>query len=414
MIIISHHKFRQFIFSGIFGCSSFSIEKNLHMIVLLKFMFFSLWTALIFLQLLFPVPSLSAENPPVEIGVIVAQSGKAQYYGESVIRGAQLAVEEINQHGGVLGRRLQLAIFNNKSTALSARQAATKAVYRRVVSVVGAVWSTHSLAVAPVLQKHEIPMISPGSTAPEVTRTGHFIFRTCYTDDFQGKLMADFAFKSTGYRRAAVLTNISETYSKILAHYFSTNFILNGGEVIFEGGYKGSATDYLDILQPLTSLKPEVVFVPGYSQDSGLIIKQARKLGINAVFMGGDAWETAIADYAGAALEGSYFSTFWHPNVPYPKSRAFMVRFTSIYGKGKTSTYAPLAYDAVWLLKDAIQRSNSLEPKKIRNALAATQDFQGITGHYSFDAYGNPINKGASILKFKDGCWVFYKAFDPP
>lgn len=380
---------------------------------LLKYTCFSAWMVFIFLQLLLPAPSLSAENPAVEIGMIVARSGKAQDYGASAIRGAQLAVDEINEHGGVLGHRLQLAVFDNKSTALNARQAANKAVYRRVVGVVGAVWSTHSLAVAPVLQEHKIPMISPGSTAPEVTQTGNYIFRTCYTDDFQGKLMADFAFKSTGYRKAAVLTNISETYSKILARYFSTNFISNGGKVIFKGGYKGSATDYMNILRPLTSLKPDVVFVPGYSQDSGLIIKQARKLGIDAVFMGGDAWQTAVADYAGTALEGSYFSTFWHPNVPYPKNRAFMDRFTAAYDKEKNSAYAPLAYDAVWLLADAMRRSKSLEPQKIRDALAATQDFEGATGRYSFNAQGDPVNKGASILEFRDGRWVFYKAFEP-
>jgi branched-chain amino acid transport system substrate-binding protein len=369
--------------------------------------------AFISLQLIFPAPSLSVNHPPVEIGVIVARSGKAKDYGESVIRGAHLAVDEINEHGGVLGHRLQLAIFDNKSTAINARQAANKAVYRRVVGVVGAVWSTHSLAVAPVLQEHKIPMISPGSTAPEVTQTGHYIFRTCYTDDFQGKLMADFAVQSTGYRRAAVLTNISETYSKILARYFSANFISNGGEVIFKGSYKGSATDFLEILHPLNSLKPDVVFVPGYSIDSALIIKQARKLGIDAVFMGGDAWETAIADYAGTTLEGSYFSTFWHPNVPYPKNQVFLARFNSVYGKGRNSAYVPLAYDAVWLLADAIRRSKSLEPQKIRDALAATQNFQGATGHYSFNADGDPINKGASILIFKDGHWVFNKAFEP-
>lgn len=390
-----------------------SAQKLFWMNVLLKYTFIFVWLVLIFSQFLFPGAGLTAEKPPVEIGLIVAQSGKAQDYGASAIRGAQLAVDEINERGGVLGHRLQLAIFDNKSTALNARQAATKAVYRRVVGVVGAVWSTHSLAVAPVLQENKIPMISPGSTAPEVTQTGHYIFRTCYTDDFQGKLMADFAFKSTGYRRAAVLTNISETYSKILARYFSANFISNGGEVIFKGGYKGSATDYLDILQPLTSLKPDVVFVPGYSQDSGLIIKQARKLGIDAVFMGGDAWETAVADYAGTALEGSYFSTFWHPNVPFPKNRAFMARFNSVYDKAKNSAYVPLAYDAVWLLADAIRRSKSIEPQKIRDALAATQDFQGATGRYSFNAHGDPVNKGASILKFNDGRWVFYKAFEP-
>jgi branched-chain amino acid transport system substrate-binding protein len=371
------------------------------------------WITLLFTPLIWPTTSLGSDNPLVKIGIIVAQSGKAQDYGQSALRGAQLAVDEINSQGGVLDHRLELTIFDNKSTALYSKEAAAKAIDQEVVGVVGAVWSTHSLAAAPVLQKHQIPMISPGSTAPEVTQIGHFIFRTCYTDAFQGKLMADFAYKSTRYRRAAVLTNISESYSKVLAHFFSTHFKLNGGEVVFEGGYKDLATDYEDILLPLKSIKPQVIFVPGYSQDSGLIIKQARKMGIDAIFMGGDAWETSIADYAGDALSGSYFSTFWHPNAPYQRNQQFMKLFNASYGQAEISAYVPLAYDAVWLLTDAMRRSNSLDPRKIRDALAKTHDYQGATGRFSFNTSGDPINKGASILKYKDNRWLFYKAFQP-
>lgn len=371
------------------------------------------WVTLLLTPLLWPTTSLGSDYPLVKIGIIAAQSGKAKDYGHSAIRGAQLAVDEINAQGGVLHHRLKLIIFDNKSTPLYSKEAAAKAVDQKVVGVVGAVWSTHSLAAAPVLQKHRIPMISPGSTAPEVTQTGHYIFRTCYTDTFQGKLMADFANKSKRYERAAVLTNISESYSKVLARFFSVNFELNGGDVIFEGGYKSSATDYKDILLPLKALNPQVIFVPGYSQDSGLIVKQARNMGIDAIFMGGDAWETSIADYAGSALNGSYFSTFWHPNAPHQRNRQFMNLFKASHGQVEISAYVPLAYDAVWLLADAMQRSNSLDPKKIRAALAATHDYQGATGRFSFNASGDPINKGASILKYENDRWVFYKAFQP-
>jgi len=360
-----------------------------------------------------PAHVQSADTPTLEIGVIVAQHGKAKDYGRAAIQGAQLAVDEINAMGGVRKHQLRLVIFDNKSTALHAREAANKAVFRGVVGVVGAVWSTHSLAVAPVLQQSAIPMVSPGSTAPEVTQIGDYIFRTCYTDKFQGKLMADFAYHSTNFRRAAVLTNISESYSKILSRFFSANFEANGGHIVYKGGYKGSAVDFEDILLPMMVTKPDVIFVPGYSQDSGLIVKQARKLGIASVFMGGDAWETAVAQYAGQALEGSYFSTFWHPNVHYPRNLEFLARFNANYGDQKISAYIPLAYDALWLLADAIRRSRSIKPDKIRNALAATNEFQGATGKFSFDANGDPINKGASILKYQKDHWIFHRAFEP-
>jgi branched-chain amino acid transport system substrate-binding protein len=350
---------------------------------------------------------------PVEIAAIVARSGKAEAYGQAVVQGAQLAVHEINQGGGILNHRLKLIVLDNRSTALHSRRAALTAVDRKVLGVVGAVWSTHSLAAAPVLQNHRVPMISPGSTAPEVTQTGDYIFRTCYTDDFQGELLADFAYLAIGRRRAAVLTNISETYSQILAKYFSTNFVANGGEVVFTEGYKGSAVDFYTILNPLRRLKPDVVFIPGYSRDSGLIIKQARGMNINAVFLGGDAWETTVEDYARDALQGSYFSTHWHPGAPYRRSKVFITQYQAAFGKKPISAYAPLAYDAVWLFADAILRAKSVDRIKVRVALANTRKFSGATGKISFNANGDPIKKGASMLKYDMGQWHFFRSFEP-
>lgn len=354
-----------------------------------------------------------ADSQTIEIAAIVAQSGKAEAYGRAVVQGAQLAVDEINQGGGILDHRLKLIVLDNRSTALHSRKAALTAVDRKVLGVVGAVWSTHSLAAAPVLQNHRVPMISPGSTAPEVTQTGDYIFRTCYTDDFQGELLADFAYRAVGLRRAAVLTNISETYSQILAKYFSTNFVANGGEVVYAEGYKGSAIDFYTMLNPLRRLTPDVVFIPGYSRDSGLIIKQARSMNIHAVFLGGDAWETTVKDYARDALQGSFFSTHWHPGAPYRRSKVFMTKFQAEFGEKSISAYAPLAYDAVWLFADAIIRAKSVDRIKVRKALANTRKFSGATGKISFNANGDPINKDASMLKFDNGRWHFFRSFEP-
>lgn len=368
---------------------------------------------LVVLLLIGPGECFSQNQSIVELGIAVATSGKARDYGQAVVQGGQLAVDEINRRGGVLNHRLELVVFDNQSSAIHAREAALRAVYHKVVGVVGAVWSTHSLAMAPVFQKHGIPMISPGSTAPEVTQVGNFIFRACYTDDFQGKLMADFAFHELGHRRAAILSNISETYSQKLAQYFSSQFVFNGGEVVFEAGYKGLAIDFRSILKSLSVLAPEVVFIPGYSRDSGLIIKQAHTMGIKTIFLGGDAWETTVMEYAGAALEGSYFSTFWHPNLPYRRNREFITQFRLAHGQKEISAYAPHGYDAVWLFAAAMTKAKSLEPEKIRDALVATQGFEGATGQIDFNAYGDPIRKGASILQFRGGRWLFYKAYEP-
>lgn len=360
-----------------------------------------------------PHGATAATERFIEIAVIVAKSGKAEAYGRAAVQGAQLAADEINQAGGVLDHRIELVVLDNQSSALHARKAAQMAVNRKVIGVVGAVWSTHSLAAAPVLQKNRIPMISPGSTAPEVTQIGDYIFRTCYTDEFQGELLADFAYNAIGHRRAAVLTNISETYCQILAKYFTAHFINNGGDVIYIQGYKGNAVDFYTILNPLKKLEPDVVFIPGYTRDSGLIIKQAHSMNIDAVFLGGDAWETSVTDIAQGTLQGCFFSTHWHPEVPYRRSTVFISRFKTTFGDAPISAYAPLAYDALWLFADAIKRAKSLDTIKVRNALANTRQFKGATGKISFNTNGDPINKGASMLKFEDGRWRFFKSFEP-
>ncbi|MFZ5572426.1 MAG: ABC transporter substrate-binding protein [Thermodesulfobacteriota bacterium] len=370
---------------------------------------------LVFLLLfLIPTEKLSAESGrPVTVAAILPQSGKAEAYGKAALQGARIAVEEINREGGLRGRPLVLIVLDSRSSPLHGKKMAEEAIQQDVTAVVGDLWSTHSLAIAPLLQQAGIPMITPGSTAPEVTRVGNYIFRSCYTDDFQGKLMADFAFRDIGVRTAAILTNISETYSQILAQYFAEAFIRQGGRILFQGGYKGSAVDFRELLAPVTESAPDVVFVPGYSRDSGLIIKQARAMGIHSVFMGGDAWEPEIQEYAGEALEGSFYSTHWHPDLPSQHSKAFIGAYRKACGSGEISSFAPLSYDAVRLLADAVRRSASPDRADIRNGLAATSGYAGVTGLFRFDADRNPIHKNAGILRFHQGNWQFHKAYSP-
>ncbi len=378
-----------------------------------NFRFHYLWISVALLFSAFPGITTANANQAIELAVIVAQSGKAEAYGRPAVQGARLALAEINNMGGLLGQPLALVFLDNQSTALNAKQMARQAIERDVIAVIGDIWSTHSMAVAPLLQKAGIPMISPGSTAPEVTRVGPYIFRTCYRDDFQGELMAGFALQAVGAQTAAVITNISETYSQTLAEYFVAAFSQKGGRVVYQGCYKGNAIDFKKIITPLKVMTPDVIFIPGYARDSGLLIKQASGLGVQSTFLGGDAWERSIADYAGGALEGSYFSTHWHPGAPYQRSRTFIARFYEAFGNQEISVIAPLTYDAVLILADAIRRAKSLDRQLIRNALAATKQFQGATGVITFDTNGDPVKKSASILKFEKGQWLFHKTFEP-
>jgi branched-chain amino acid transport system substrate-binding protein len=349
---------------------------------------------------------------PVRIVAIFSQTGIAAAHNEPLIPMVQLAVEEINRTGGIQGRPIQLILLDNQSTPIGSRMAAQEAVRLKATAVVGAHWSSHSLAMAPVLQQAGIPMISPGSTNPEVTRIGNYIFRACFLDSFQGVAMATFACQDLKARTAIVVRNIDEAYSMTLAGFFKKAFIDDGGQVLLDDGYRGKAIDFSEIIEKIKRQRPDVIYLPGYTRDSGLFIKQAVKMGVKSVFLGGDAWDE-IEQIAGDAINGSYQSAPWHPQVPFPKSVYLQNLYRRKFMRDIDNVSAPLAYDAVMLLANAMKRADSLDGADIRRALAQTDNFEGATGIFSFDANGDPKNKDVIIIQFKEGRGIFYKTIRP-
>jgi branched-chain amino acid transport system substrate-binding protein len=350
----------------------------------------------------------------IKIAAIFAKTGIAGKDNAPNFEGVSLAVEEINGQGGLLGRQLEVIELDNSSNSIGSKQAALKAVELDVVAVIGAAWSSHSLAIAPVLQQKQIPMISPISTNPKVTLIGNFIFRVCFTDPFQGKVMAQFAYRDLKARTAIVLTNVNSDYSIGLAEFFQKSFTQSGGKVLWEGDYKEKAIDFSTTLEKVRLLQPNVVFVPGYIQDSGLIIKQAKKMEIRSIFLGGDGWSgDRMYEYGGKAIEGGYYSQHWHSKVPFHRSQQLQANYHRKYGTKIIPVFLPTAYDAVMVLADAIRLAQSLKHKKIRDTLAATKNFQGATGTITFDENGDPVNKAAVILKFKNGTSVYVKTIKP-
>lgn len=349
---------------------------------------------------------------PVKLAAIFAKTGIAREFDAPLFKAARLAVETVNARGGVLGRKVVMVEFDNQGTPIGSKIAAKRAVRAKVAGVIGASWSSHSIAMAPVLQKAHIPMISPMSTNPSVTTLGEYIFRVCFTDTFQGQVMAHFAHSDLKAATAVVLTNLSEKYSVTLGTYFALTFSGEGGKVLWQGGYLGKSVDFSKVLQKVRELKPDVVFVPGYERDSGLLIKQAAAMGVKTVFLGGDAWDSRTAEVAGPAIEGSYYSTFWHPQVERAQSRKMVSAYQKRYGRIDSSG-APLTYDAVLLMIDAIARAGGTSGPKVRAALAATKGFVGATGRIRFDANGDPLNKPAVIMQRRNGAWVYVKTVTP-
>jgi branched-chain amino acid transport system substrate-binding protein len=348
----------------------------------------------------------------ITFAAIFSETGIAASHNEPLIQMTKLAVEEVNNQGGLLNRRIELILLDNESTPIGAAVAAQKAVDMNVTAVIGAHWSSHSLAMAPILQKAGIPMISPGSTNPEVTKVGNYIFRACFLDSFQGMAMAHFAIDELGAHSAITLKNIDETYSVTLADFFQKSFIKSGGTVLADFEYRGNAVDFADIIDQIKSINADVLYLPGYTRDSGLLLKQAKAMGVTGIFLGGDAWDE-IETYADSSLNGSYQSAPWHPNVPFKRSADLQKLYMNKYGKLIKNMSAPLAYDAVYLLVEAIERCQSLDRKLIRDALDATDSFEGATGNISFDANGDPENKAVVILKYQGKARTYYSIIQP-
>ncbi len=365
--------------------------------------------SIICISCFFLMTSFCQAADTIKIAAAFAKTGKASKTGSDYFQGVQFTVDEINEQGGLIGKKLELLEFDNKSTPLGAKAVAKKAVKAGVVAVIGAVWSSHSLAMAPVLQEAKIPMISPASTNPEVTLVGDYIFRVCFIDSFQGSVMATFAINDLRAKKAAVLTNTSSGYSVGLAKAFVQSFREQGREFLWEGDYLDNETDFSPLLEKVRMLQPDVCFVPGYESDSALIIRQARKMGLTTVFLGGDGW-TDIYKYAGKELHGNYFSEHWHIEMTNRISREFVKRYQKKHDT--INARHTLCYDAVSLLADAICRANSSVPDRIRDAIAATRNFKGATGNITMNQNGDPV-KSAVVLKFDRGTEVYVKTVEP-
>jgi branched-chain amino acid transport system substrate-binding protein len=350
-------------------------------------------------------PTAAFGGNGVTLAAVVAQTGIARDYGLPTLEGMRLAVRRINATGGLLGEPLTLIPIDNQSTPIGAKWAGEQAVQMGAHGIIGAAWSSLSLPLSQVCQRNRRPMISPVSTRPRVTREGDFVFRVCYTDDFQGRALAEFALGALNARTAAVLINRKEEYSQTLADFFILHFVHRGGQLIWDNYYNGTAVDFSGTLAGLAEAEPDVVFVPGYSRDSGLILRQARGLGVDATFLGGDGWDGPIDRYAGDALEGSYFSNHWTPGLDTVENRRFLEAHRQVHGDRPIPTFTPLGHDAVMVFAEAVRRAGGAEPEAVRTALAATRDFPGVTGRLTFNVHGDPDGKTASILTRRDGEW---------
>ena len=327
----------------------------------------------------------------IKIGEFASLTGKEAAFGQSSHKGTLLAIEEINAAGGVLGKKLELVTEDNQSKAGESATIVKKLIARdKVVAILGEVASSRSLEAAPICQDAKIPQISPSSTNPSVTATGDYIFRVCFIDPFQGVVMAKFAKDTLKIRKVAVLTSVSSAYSVGLAKYFKERFAADGGTVAIEQQYSEGDKDFKAQLTAIKAAGIEGIFVPGYYTEAALVCKQAKDLGLSVPIFGGDGWEAPqLLEIGGAAVEGAYYSTHYSPENQTPAVSAFLAKFSQRWNKETPDAMAALGYDSAMVLIDAIKRAGTTEGPKLRDALAATKNYLGITGNTTLDDQRN-------------------------
>ncbi len=358
-------------------------------------------------------PPPAAESDTILIGEVGSLTGSEATFGVSARNGIELALDEANAAGGVRGKKLAVRVYDSQGRPEEAAQAVTRLIAQdKVVLILGEAASSVSMAMAEKAQAAGVPMITPTSTAPEVTQKGDYIFRVCFIDPFQGLVMAKFAKENLKLTQVAVLTDNKSAYSIGLAKVFAQEFEKLGGKVVANESYSKGDTDFRAQLTAIKRTKPAAVFVPGYYTDVGIIARQSRELGLRAPLLGGDGWESEkLFELGGSALEGSYFSNHYAVDNPDPLLKEFIQKYQKRYGSLPDSV-AALAYDAARLGVDAMKRAPDLSGQALRDAIAATKDFPGVAGKITINA-NRDAEKQAVVLKVADGKTEFVTTVEP-
>jgi len=348
-------------------------------------------------------PSTGASE--ILVGEYSSLTGPEATFGQSTHNGVTVAFDEINAAGGVHGQKIRLITEDDQSKAEEAASAVTKLISSNgVVAVIGEVASSNSLAAAPICESAKIPMITPSSTNPDVTKKGDYIFRMCFLDTYQGPVLARFVANDLHLSRAAILTDVRSDYSRGLGEEFERVFTSVGGKIIAAQSYAKGDSDFRPQLTSIAAANPQIIFIPGYYNDVAPIVVQGRDLGIRVPFIGGDGWESPkLLEIGGKALEGCMYSNHYHSDDPRPVVHDFVEKYKERYG-AKPDSIAALAYDAARVLADAMRRAGpNFNSKSLRDAIAATRDYVGVTGTITFGPDRNPIGKKVVIDEIKNG-----------
>ncbi|MEO8512227.1 MAG: ABC transporter substrate-binding protein [Ignavibacteria bacterium] len=348
------------------------------------------------------------------IGEYGSLTGPNATFGISSTNGLKLAVEEINGSTGLLGKKIKLISYDDQGKPSEAQTVVQRLIKNdNVVAVIGEVASSNSKAGAPICQQSKIPMISPASTNPEVTAIGDYIFRVCFIDPFQATVVSKFILNTLKLKKVALLKDVKNAYSTGLSDFFEKEFKNMGGEIVEVQSFSAGDKDFKAQLTSLKAKNPEAIFIPAYYTDVNLISIQAREIGLTCPLIGSDGWESEKLTEGKAkdALEGCFFSTHVSTENPDPVIQNFIKKYKAKYNS-MPDAMSFLAYDAGMILFDAIKRAGTTDPEKVKNELAKTKDFVGVTGKISINEQRNAI-KPAVMLEIKGGEFKFKETIAP-
>lgn len=356
----------------------------------------------------------------IRIGADLEMTGGNATFGKSASNGANLAIKQVNASGGILGKQLSLVVADNKSEAAEAANAMQKLITQdKVVAVIAPIASSSVIAAAQVNQDNKVLAISPTASNPKVTvdpatnKVREYLFRAAFIDPFQGSVMANFATKTLNAKTAAIYIDNSSDYAKGLGQFFKETFVKNGGQVKIEEAYLAKDTDFKATLTKIKAENVDVVFVPGYYQEVGMIVKQAREIGLQMPVLGGDGWDSAkLPEIAGAkALNNTFFANHYSPDDNSPAIKTFVDAYKAEY-KEVPDAFAALAYDATMMIIEAIKKANSLDTVKIKDELAKTKDYNAVSGTITLNETHDAV-KSAVIIEMKDGKQTFREKMNP-
>ncbi len=347
----------------------------------------------------------------IKIGVVTSITGDAAAYGTHSTNGVKLAAEQINADGGVNGKKIELIIEDDEGKPEKAVDAFNKLADKDKVNlIIGATITKCSLAIAPLAQQQNILMITPTSTNEEVTKFGDYIFRTCFIDPFQGIVAAKFSAGELGKKKAAIVYDNGNDYSKGLATQFEATLVENGGQIVGKEAYSLNDQDFSAILANIKNSNPEVLYIPDYYSKVALIAKQVRDQGMkDVILLGGDGWDEII-NHAKDEIVGSFYSNHYSPESDDPQVQSFISAYKAAYDNLDPNSFAALGYDAMQIVAKALNEANSTDSAAVRDAMASISD-KFVTGNISFDENRNPVKSAVMIRVEKEGDNVVAKYY---